>query len=243
MVSILIGDDHPVFRRGIREVLCERFKDVLIEEAETGSDMIAKAQLRHWDAAVMDVTMPDKSGTDLLDELRRVCPDTPVLVFSVHPESMYAVRMLRSGACGYLNKATSSDQLVTAIQTVLDGRRYLSPEAAECLVKRVQADCFNIPHEFLSNREFQILRLLGSGKTLKEIAGQLRVSPSAVSTYRARVLRKLGVKSNAELARYALEQSSDRVKIDTDRAFTNALASRFRAASASLLIGNRPSVR
>ena len=206
MLSILIGDDHPMFRRGTRDVLLEHFDSVMVEEAETGAEMIEKAGKRPWDLFIMDVTIPDKAGTELLDDLLRVCPATPVLVFSVHPERTYAVRMIRSGARGYLNKATGSDQLISAIRTILDGHRYLSPEVAECLVKTVQADCFNIPHELLSNREFQILQLLGSGRSLKEIAGQLSVSTSAVSTYRARLLKKLGVKSNAELARYALEQ-------------------------------------
>jgi two-component system invasion response regulator UvrY len=206
VLSILIGDDHPMFRRGTRDVLCEHFHDALVGEAETGADMLAMAGQRSWDVFIMDVTLPDTSGTDLLHDLLQVSPETPVLVFSVHPEATYAVRMIRSGACGYLNKATGSNELISAIETILDGRRYLSPQVAECLVKSVQSDSLAVPHELLSNREFQILRLLGSGKSLKEIAGQLSVSASAVSTYRARVLKKLGVKSNAELARYALEQ-------------------------------------
>jgi len=207
VLSILIADDHPMFRRGTRDVLCEHFPGALVAEAETGTEMLARAAERKWDAFIMDITLPDKSGTDLLQDLLQICPNTPVLVLSVHPESTHAVRMIRSGAWGYLNKAIGSDQLITAMRTILDGQRYLTPQVAECLVRTVQADSVNIPHELLSNREFQILRLLGSGKSLKEIAGELSVSASAVSTYRARVLKKLGVRSNAELARYALEQS------------------------------------
>jgi two-component system invasion response regulator UvrY len=206
VLSILIGDDHPMFRRGTRDVLREHFPNALVGEAETGAKMLELAGQQKWDAFIMDVTLPDTSGTDLLHDLLQVSPGTPVLVFSVHPEATYAVRMIRSGACGYLNKATGSNELIMAIETILDGRRYLSPQATECLVKSIQADSLAVPHDLLSNREFQILRLLGSGKSLKEIAGQLSVSASAVSTYRARVLKKLGVKSNAELARYALEQ-------------------------------------
>lgn len=195
-----------MFRRGTRDVIYEHFPDVFVGEAETGANMLVLAGQRKWDAFIMDVTLPDTSGTDLLHDLLQVSPGTPVLVFSVHPEATYAVRMIRSGACGYLNKATGSNELIMAIETILDGRRYLSHQATEWLVKTIQSDSFAVPHELLSNREFQILRLLGSGKSLKEIAGQLSVSASAVSTYRARVLKKLGVKSNAELARYALEQ-------------------------------------
>jgi DNA-binding NarL/FixJ family response regulator len=206
MVSILIGDDHPMFRRGTRDVLTEHFPDALVEEAGTGAQMLAMAGQQKWDIFIMDVTLPDISGTELLHDLLQVSPSTPVLVFSVHPETTYAVRMIRSGACGYLNKATGSKELIVAIETILDRRRYLSSRVAECLVKSLQSDSLAVPHELLSNREFQIMRLLGSGKSLKEIAGQLSVSASAVSTYRARVLKKLGVKSNAELARYALEQ-------------------------------------
>ena len=206
VLSILIGDDHPMFRRGTRNCLEEHFPAAVIGEAETGAEMLAMAGQRNWDVFIMDVSLPDTSGTDLLRQLLHVRPDTPVLVFSVHPEATYAVRMIRSGACGYLNKATGSNELITAIQTILDGRKYLSPQVAECLVKSIQSDSLAVPHELLSNREFQILRLLGAGKSLKEIAGRLSVSASAVSTYRARVLKKLGVKSNAELARYAVEQ-------------------------------------
>jgi DNA-binding NarL/FixJ family response regulator len=151
--SIAIADDHPMFRRGTRDVLLEHFPGVLVGEAETGAEMIAMAGERKWDAFIMDINLPDKSGTDLLQDLLRVRPDTSVLVFSVHSESTYAVRMIRSGARAYLNKAIGSDQLIGAIETILHGRRYLTPQVAECL-----ADSLKIPHA-LSNREFQILRL------------------------------------------------------------------------------------
>ncbi|MGD9725891.1 MAG: response regulator [Nitrospiraceae bacterium] len=205
MVRVLIGDDHSVFRRGIRELLHEHLGSVEIGEAESGGEMILLAQQRPWDLFIMDITMPGTSGTDLLQKLRRLRPTTPVLPFSIHPEATYAIRMLRCGASGYLNKATSPDQLMLAINTVLSGRRYISPHLAERLVETVQVDAQKPPHEMLSNREFQILRLLATGQPLKVIAAQLNVSPNTISTYRARVLDKLGLKSNIELARYSME--------------------------------------
>ncbi|WP_447598185.1 response regulator [Nitrospira sp. Nam80] len=205
MVRVLIGDDHSVFRRGIRELLHEHLGSVEVGEAESGAEMILLAQEKPWDLFIMDITMPGTSGTDLLQELRRLRPTTPVLPFSMHPEATYAIRMLRCGASGYLNKATSPNQLVTAIKTILSGRRYISSQLAERLVETVQCDANKPPHELLSDREFQILRLLATGQPLKEIASHLKVSPNTISTYRARVLGKLGLKSNVELARYSME--------------------------------------
>jgi DNA-binding NarL/FixJ family response regulator len=168
---------------------------------------MAMARQQKWDAFIMDLNLPDQSGIDVLEELLCVDTDARVLVFSIHPESTHAVRLMRSGARGYLNKATMSDELILAIRTILDGRRYLSAESTEYLVKTMQEDPLTTPHELLSNREFQILQLLASGTSLKEIAGALCLSSSAVSTYRARILKKLRVKSNAELARYAFKES------------------------------------
>jgi two-component system invasion response regulator UvrY len=205
MPRILIGDDHAVFRRGIREILCEHWPSVEVAEAGSGSEMVELARNTQWDVFIMDITMPGQSGTDLLQELRQIRPETPVLPFSMHPENTYALRMIRSGASGYLNKATTPDELMTALKTVMAGRRYISPQFAECLVETYQCGTSKILHKGLSNREFQIMRKLASGKGLKTIAAELAVSPNTISTYRSRLLRKLGLNSNAELARYCIE--------------------------------------
>jgi DNA-binding NarL/FixJ family response regulator len=207
MLRILIGDDHAVFRRGTRDVLCEHFAPIEVAEAKTGSDMIALASRGHWDAMIMDITMPGKSGTDLLEDLRRTHPTTPILVFSMHPEESYAVRMLRAGASGYLNKSIGLDGLISAVQAILLGQEYVSPAVAKCLVERVREKPIDRLHEALSNREFQVLRMLAMGHSLKEIAADLSLSANTVSTYRTRVLDKLKAKSNAELTRYALSHS------------------------------------
>ncbi len=205
LLHILIGDGHPVFRRGIRDLLCEHFTPVVVEEAVSGVDMVALAQKKCWDLFIMDIAIPGKSGTELLEDLRRIRPSTPVLTISVHSEQAYAVRMIRSGASAYLTKCSTPDVLIEAIKTILSGHKYIAPAVAECLAAIVQIGSMKPPHELLSNREFQILQMLVMGKALKAIADELCVSPNTVSTYRTRVLDKLHVKSNAELARYAIE--------------------------------------
>jgi DNA-binding NarL/FixJ family response regulator len=208
MPDILIGDDHDVFRRGTRDILHERFDPVAIEEAESGLEMIRLAEQSPWDVCIMDVTMQGKSGTDLLQELIRVRPSTPILALSMHPESTYAVRMIVSGASGYLNKAqTSATQLTMAIETLLSGHKYITPQVAEYLAEGISACSAQPLHELLSKREFQVFRMLATGRPLKEIAGELFVSAATVSTYRSRVMEKLNVDNNAKLVRYAMKHS------------------------------------
>src|SRR5574338_789642 len=204
-LHIRIGDDQPVCRRGIRDLLCEHLTPINIEEAASGPEMVFLAQKRDWDLFIMDVRMSGKSGTDLLEDLLRIRPSTPVIALSIHSEQAYAVRMIRSGASAYLTKSSTPDVLVNAVKTVLSGHKYIGPEVGECLAMSIQIRTLKPPHELLSNREFQILQLLVTGKPLKAIADELCVSPNTVSTYRTRVLDKLHVKSNAELARYAIE--------------------------------------
>lgn len=205
MSHILIADDHAMFRRGICDLLREHFPAVEVEEVDNGTDMVTRAGKRPWDLFIMDITMPGRSGIDLLEDLLHVRPSTPVLVFSVYPESTHAIRMLRSGARGYLNKATSLDELMNAVRTLLAGKRYITPRVAESLVESIQDGPPKALHECLSNREFQVLPMLAVGMRLKEVAGKLGLSTNTVSTYRRRVLEKLGIKNNAELTRYVVE--------------------------------------
>ncbi len=210
MLSILIGDDHPVFRRGTRDVLLEILSVVEIGEAGTGTELVSLVKQKTWDVCIMDASMPEKSGTELLREIISVRPLMPVLVFSMYPEKMYAVRMIRSGAKGYLNKATTTPGLLLeAIKAVIGGRQFLTPEVAECLADalRMRFAAGLTPDQLLSDREFQIFEMIAVGKQIKEIANDLCVSPVTISTYRARILRKLGLKSNADLVRYAIEHA------------------------------------
>ena len=209
MHSIIIGDDHPVFRRGTRDVLLEILSPVEIQEAGTGIELISLVRQKAWDVCIMDASMPEKSGTELLREILSVRPLMPVLVFSMYPENMYAVRMIRGGASGYLNKATTNPGLLLeAIRAVISGRQFLTPVVAECLADTVRMQSAGgTPDQLLSNREFQIFEMIAAGRQIKEIANELCLSPVTISTYRARILRKLGLKSNADLVRYAIEHA------------------------------------
>jgi DNA-binding NarL/FixJ family response regulator len=207
VLRILIGDDHAVFRRGTKDVLQEHFAPLEVQEAKTGCEMAALASQGKWDAFIMDVTMPGKSGTDLLEHIRTVCPSTPVLVYSMHSEESYAVRMIQSGASGYLNKATGLDELIAAMRSILAGQEFVTPAVARCLIQRMRGKESGQLHEALSNREFQILRMVAQGASLKQIALDLCLSANTISTYRTRILQKLRLKTNAELTRYALEHA------------------------------------
>lgn len=204
-LRILVGDDHPLFRKGLRDLLEEAFASVEVCETESGGDMLALAEQREWDIAIMDITMPGRSGPDLLRALKEIRPLLPVLVMSTHAEELFAVRMYRAGASGYMTKAAAGDQVVDAIKTIISGHKYVSPSAAEQLAATVERDSHRLPHELLSDREFQVLCMLASGLNLRQIADQLCVSANTVSTYRARILEKMNVKSNAELTRYAIQ--------------------------------------
>ena len=204
MIRILLVDDHPVVRHGIRQILFDGLKEVVVGEA--GDVATASEQIRKdvWDVVVLDLTLPGTSGLDLLKEIRRDQPALPVLVLSMHPASQFARRVLAAGASGYLTKDSAATELVTAIEQIHRGRRYLGDHAGEASdVAGVGA----APHETLSDREYQVLRMIGSGKTVSEIAAACSLSVKTVSTYRSRLLEKLEMHSNAELMRYAIENS------------------------------------
>lgn len=204
MLKVLIVDDHAVVRQGLRQILTEIPELSVVAEAENGQDALNKVRAEPWDVLVLDMSMPGRGGLDILKDVRRERPETRVLVLSMHPEDQFAVRMLRAGASGYVTKETAPDQLVAAVRKVLTGGRYISPSLAEKLAFDVDRDSDRPLHEKLSDREFQVLRRLAMGKTVQEIAAELMLSPKTISTYRARVLEKLELKSNAELIHYAI---------------------------------------
>ncbi len=204
MIRILIADDHAILRRGLKEILLGEFKDAIFAEAGNAQEVLTNVRKQAWDLVILDITMPGRSGLDLLRDLKQLQPELPVLVLSMHPEDQYAKRVLRSGAAGYMNKETAPKELVTAIRKVLAGGRYVSAALAEKLASDLSADSARLPHERLSDREFEILRMIASGKTVSQIAEELHLSVTTVSTHRARILEKMDMANNAELMRYAM---------------------------------------
>jgi two-component system, NarL family, invasion response regulator UvrY len=205
-MRILIADDHPIFRAGVKEILLKE-KDVeSIGEADTGHKVLELARKQRWDVVLLDLTMPGKDGLEALQELRRERPALPILVLSAHPEDQLALRLLRSGAAGYLTKDKAPEVLLTAIRKVLRGEKYISESLAEKIALDTVSGATESLHETLSQREYQVMIMLAAGNTAKEIAKQLFLSIRTVSTYRARVLEKMKMKTNAELIRYALQK-------------------------------------
>ena len=204
-MRILITDDHAVVRQGLKQILAEEFKRAQFGEAGSANEAIERVWKETWDVVVLDITMPGRSGLEVLREIKKSKPKLPVLVLSMHPEGQFAVRVLKRGASGYMTKESAPEELVGAIKKVLAGGRYVSPSLAEKLATYLSADGQKPPQEKLSDREFQVLRLIASGKIVSEIAKELSLSVKTISTYRSRILEKMGMKNNAELMHYAMQ--------------------------------------
>jgi two-component system, NarL family, invasion response regulator UvrY len=204
-MRILIADDHTVVRRGLRQILLEEFKTADIVEVEDAEALIKASLSEEWDVVITDLSMPGRSGLDALHQIKQQLPKLPVLILSIHPEEQYAIRVLKAGASGYLSKDMASEELVGAVHRVLLGKKYISPTVAEKLASILDLGEDKPAHEQLSDREFDCLKLIASGKSISEIATMLSLSPTTISTYRSRILTKLGRKTNADLIRYALE--------------------------------------
>jgi two-component system invasion response regulator UvrY len=205
-VRTIVVDDHAIVRRGIVQIVAEHPEVAVVAEAgDYGQLRAALRQHGEVDLIVMDVSLPGKNGIDILKLLREEMPRLKVLVVSMYPEDQYAVRAFRAGASGYLNKASAPEKLVEAISQVIAGRKYVTPEIAQALIENLNAPQEGAPHDKLSDREFQTLRLIASGKRLSDIAEELALSPKTVSVYRARILEKMGMGNNAELTHYAIK--------------------------------------
>ncbi|MGH7164476.1 MAG: response regulator [Nitrospiraceae bacterium] len=204
-MNVLIADDHAIVREGLKQIILDTFGDGTIRQAGTGQAALEAVRAEAWDLVILDLNMPDKDGLEVLKDALALRPRLPVIVLSFHPEDQYAVRAFKAGARAYLSKETAPDQLVAAIKTVLAGRKYVSAALAERLVGDLTGETDRALHEALSDRELQVLRLLGSGKTVSEIADQICLSVKTVSTYRARLLEKLQLTTTAQLIRYALD--------------------------------------
>jgi len=203
-MRILIADDHAVVRQGLKQILASDPEVVVTGEARDGAEAIALARKVEWDVAVLDYSMPGPSGLDLLNEIKREFPERPVLVLSMHPEDVHATRVLKAGGSGYITKESASQELTSAIKKVANGGKYISQSLAEILALEISPDNRKLLHEALSDREYRVMWLLASGKQINQIAKEMSLSPSTVSTYRSRILKKLKLGSNAELVRYAI---------------------------------------
>jgi DNA-binding NarL/FixJ family response regulator len=204
-MKVLIIDDHAIVRRGMISLLEEHFKNVEVGEACDAKTGIVAVMRDSWDLAIVDITMPGRNGLELIQEIKVDKPTLPVLVISSHPEKDYALRALKLGAAGYVSKQSAADVLVTAVQRVLSGRRYISPALAEQLAGALAGEPSGTSHETLSNRELQVLRQIALGKSIKEISSDLALSAKTVATYRSRIAEKMGLSSNVELTRYAMQ--------------------------------------
>ena len=194
-------------RQGLKLILADHFKHAVFGEARNAQEAFTRVAKEKWDVAVLDVTLPGRSGLEVLKEIKRLRPKMPVLILSMHPEDQFAVRMLKTGAAGYLTQESAGEELVGAIEKVVAGGRYISSSLAERMATYLDMDVQKAPHERLSNREFLILRMIASGKAVSQIAKELSLSVKTISTYRARLLEKMDMKNNAELTHYAMQKS------------------------------------
>lgn len=205
-MKILITDDHAVVRQGLTRMLGDELKDATFGEASSSQEALDMVHRENWDVVILDLGLPGRGGLEVLKDIHAERPRLPVIVFSMYPEELFAVRVLQAGASGYLTKESAPELMATAVRKVLTGGKYVSPSLAEQLANQL-GDISRQPHELLSDREFEVLRLIGAGKTVSAIADELSLSVKTVSTYRARILEKMHLKTTAELIRYAIEHS------------------------------------
>ncbi len=205
MLKILIADDHPVFRRGLRQIISETPDIGVADEADNEHQVLGKVKTSGCNVVLLDISLPGMNGMDVLRQLKNERPDLPVLILTMHPEQQFAVRALKAGASGYLTKESAPDELVAAIRKVSTGGQYVSSSLAEELASYVRNGGDKPPHKALSDREFQVMRMIASGKTVTQIADELSLSVKTISTYRARILDKMKMKNSAELTHYAIE--------------------------------------
>ncbi len=205
MKRILLVDDHAIVRKGLKETLEEEIGQITFGEADNAPQVLEHIWQSEWDLVVLDINMEGRNGLDLLAEIQKARPKLPVLILSMYPVAEFAVRALKQGAAGYLNKQSAPEELVNAVQTLLAGRRYISAELADRLAADLVRDSDHPPHEELSGREYQVMLLIASGKIQKEIAAELSLSAKTVSTYHTRILKKLGLKNDIEVSRYAIQ--------------------------------------
>jgi two-component system, NarL family, invasion response regulator UvrY len=205
IIKILVVDDHSIVREGLKQILADSAEMVVAGEASSGQEAMQKIRAGGFDMVIMDISLPDRNGLEILEQVKVIFPKLPILILSMHAEEQYATRAFKAGASGYLTKESASEQLIAAIHKVAQGGKYVSPSLAEKLVFELVKDSQKPLHEVLSDRELQVLCLFASGKTLTEVSQTLCVSVKTISTHRARILEKMGMRNNAELIRYAIQ--------------------------------------
>lgn len=205
MIKVLIADDHTMFREGLKQILAKDTGILVSGEASNTAELLDKVQKGNFDVLVVDIAMPGRNGIDALKELRQIRPDLPVLILSMYPEDQYAARAIKAGASGYLTKNKAGRELIAAVQRVASGKKYIGPDVGEQLAVELEQDVDRPPHKRLSDREYQVMCMIASGKTVKQIADELCLSVSTISTNRARILQKMKMKNNAEITRYAIK--------------------------------------
>lgn len=205
MLRILIADDHPIVRQGLGQLIAKTTDMVVANEASNGLEVLNKARAIHCDVVLLDISMPDLNGLDIIRQLKKESPRLPILILSMHSEEQYAVRAFRAGASGYLTKQSAPDELLAAIRKVSMGGKYVSSSLAERLASDLEIGAEQLLHETLSNREYQVMLMIAAGKTVAEIAEELLLSVPTISTYRSRILQKMQMKNNVELANYVIQ--------------------------------------
>jgi two-component system invasion response regulator UvrY len=205
MIRILVADDHTIVRRGVLQILAEAPDMVVAGEASSGREVLQAVQGQHYDVLLLDIAMPGGSGLEALAELATLKPELRVLILSMYPEKQYAIRALKAGAAGYLTKESAPDELIAAIRSVASGRKYITQSLAEELASELGGQGSGTPHESLSDREYQVMRMIAVGKSITDIAAELSLSVKTISTYRTRILEKLQLGTTAEIIRYAIE--------------------------------------
>jgi two-component system, NarL family, invasion response regulator UvrY len=206
-MKFLVADDHAIVRKGLAQILCDEFPSAIVKEVSNSQEVIEESQREAWDVILLDISMPGRNGIETLKQIRGDGVKTPILMLSMHSEDQYAIRVLKAGASGFLNKETATDELLVAVRKVLSGRKYISATVAEKLAEAVGDGEEKPAYELLSDRELQVLQYIASGKTVSEIGDELSLSVNTISTYRSRILEKLNLSNNAELTRYALDNN------------------------------------
>ena len=207
MIRIIVADDHLVVRKGITQIISETADMQVVGEAENGPQLLNMASPETCDVVLLDISMPGRSGLEVLKDLKAEHPSLPILILSIHPEEQYAIRALRAGASGYLTKRSAADELISALRMVARNEKYITKSLAEALADYVSSGDDKPRHEILSDREFQVLRLIASGKTISEVGVELNLSVKTISTYRSRILEKMDMQNNAEITHYAIKNN------------------------------------
>lgn len=205
MIKILAADDHPIVRHGLRRIIEETPDMSVVDEAGSGREVLSKIQKSAYDLLLLDISMPDGNGLDIIGDIKRMKPEMPVIILTIHPERDFAIRMLKAGASGYLTKERAPEELIQAIRRVSQGGRYISASLAEALAFQPEMALGKTIHGALSNREYQIMCMIADGKTVRDIAEELTLSPKTIDTHRRHILEKMGMKNNAEIVRYAIQ--------------------------------------